>query len=406
MLRRLKHQVLVPCRGACSVFSLHDSLRRCVFVITYQRQTVVMQIGIAVNVLIIETSCTKNSLSLAMVRLIDKVLRGSNEEVRTQTDIISRLYGESVAKNPSIYRFLVKKVETVVNVTSDSRNEETQSTDENLINLLKAIDMCRVELTTHFLCQFLLNFITCCKSSASTTRQRHIIRLNGTNLLIKRLMLYMKGSEYCPNVDVICSILILLFARDKLFCLKARLCGLISLFQKNLLSIAKDRRISVMQVCCCSIRSVPNARIFGKNENLMSDLIKAIVDFSDAEIVVRLMEILYIIIKFISHIFAENSVIMTILESNDILNILTRQFKKYFKPRFCSSEFVDLEICLFTLASLRNLTKLRRNRERLKETGALQIFYSAISTIYNYEEYGSDFASKKYYMKVQVMSDF
>ncbi|VDM11855.1 unnamed protein product [Wuchereria bancrofti] len=254
--------------------------------------------------------------------------------------------------------------------------------------------VCRNELTTSFFCQFLLGFITCCKPSVfsykfthffqefyslystSLIRQRRIIRLDGTNSLIRRFASFIAESVYCSSIDILSSLLIMLYVRDKKFCLKVRLDGLIMLFRKKLLLLAKDRKmISVLQLCCCCIRSVQNARMFGRSQEFVKNLITSIISGTDAIIVARLVEILYIIIKF------KNRLIMTVLESNDIFAMLTKTFQKYFQQRFITSEQTTLEICLFTVASLRNLMRLKRNRERLLAIGAMETFGSAISLI-------------------------
>lgn len=49
---------------------------------------------------------------------------------------------------------------------------------------------------------------------------------------------------------------------------------------------------------------------------------------------------------------------MAILELNDIFVVLIKTFQKYLQQRFIASEQAILEICLFTVASLRNLIRL------------------------------------------------
>uniref|UniRef100_A0AAF5Q2J7 Peptidase M14 domain-containing protein n=1 Tax=Wuchereria bancrofti TaxID=6293 RepID=A0AAF5Q2J7_WUCBA len=320
----------------------------------------------------------QNSLSASVIRLIEMVLKGDNEaKLREQTEISIKLYSESAAKNVSSYRFLLKGTDQSISFsTATFQDVNNRSTDEYLGQLLKAIEVCRNELTTSFFCQFLLGFITCCKPSASLIRQRRIIRLDGTNSLIRRFASFIAESVYCSSIDILSSLLIMLYVRDKKFCLKVRLDGLIMLFRKKLLLLAKDRKmISVLQLCCCCIRSVQNARMFGRSQEFVKNLITSIISGTDAIIVARLVEILYIIIKF------KNRLIMTVLESNDIFAMLTKTFQKYFQQRFITSEQTTLEICLFTVASLRNLMRLKRNRERLLAIGAMETFGSAISLI-------------------------
>ncbi|VDK78886.1 unnamed protein product, partial [Onchocerca ochengi] len=286
------------------------------------------------------------------------------------------------AKSVSSYRFLLKSTEQNVNFSIITfQNINSRFNDEYLVQLLKAIEVCRHELTTSFFCRFLLGFITCCKPSASLIRQRRIIRLDGTNSLIRCFVSFIANPVHCSSIDMLCSLLIMLYVRDKKFCLKVRLNGLIVLFQKNLFLFAKDKKmISVLQLCCCCIRSVQNARMFGKNQEFIKDLITAIISGTDAKIVARLTEILYVIIKF------KNRFIMTILESNDIFAMLTKTFQKYLQQWFTASGRDFLEICLFTVASLRNLIRLKRNRERLLAVGAMETFNAAISLIDNNKE--------------------
>uniref|UniRef100_A0A0R3RFM4 Meiosis inhibitor protein 1 n=1 Tax=Elaeophora elaphi TaxID=1147741 RepID=A0A0R3RFM4_9BILA len=327
----------------------------------------------------------QNPLSSSVIRLIGMVLRGDSEKtVNEQTEISVKLYNESAAKSVSSYRFLLKGTDQNVNFpTTTLQDVNNRSTDEFLVQLLKAIEVCRSEVTTTFFCQLLLDFITCCKPSASLIRQRRIIRLDGTNSLIRCFVLFIAESVHCSCIDLLCSLLIMLYVRDKKFCLKVRLDGLIMLFQKKLLLLAKDKKmISVLQLCCCCIRSVQNARMFGRNQEFIKNLIAAIVSGTDTIAVARLTEILYVIIKF------KNRLVMTTLESNDIFVILTKTFQKYVQQQF--SEQAVLEICLFTVASLRNLIRLKRNRERLQAIGAMETFHSAISLINDDKEYLDD----------------
>ncbi|VBB29223.1 unnamed protein product [Acanthocheilonema viteae] len=124
--------------------------------------------------------------------------------------------------------------------------------------------------------------------------------------------------------------------------------------------------------------------MFGRSQKFLKNLIIAIISGTDIIVVARLTEIFYVIIKF------KNRLIMAILESNDIFVVLTRTFQKYLQQRFTASEQAILEICLFTVASLRNLIRLKRNKERLLAIGALEMFNSAISFISNDEEYLDD----------------
>ncbi|CAG9537251.1 unnamed protein product [Cercopithifilaria johnstoni] len=326
----------------------------------------------------------QNSLSASVIRLIEMVLKGDSEaKLHEQTEISIKLYTESVAKSVSSYRFLLKGADQNVSFpTTTFQDINDRSINECLVKLLKAIEVCRSELATSFFCRLLLGFITCCKPSASLIRQRRIIRLDGTNSLIRCFVSFIAESVHCSCIDMLCSLLIMLYVRDKKFCLKVRLNGLITLFQKKLLLLAKDRRmISVLQLCCCCIRSVQNARMFGRSQKIMRNLITAIISGTDIIVVARLTEILYVIIKF------KNRLVMTILESNDIFTILTKTFQKYLQQRFSASEQAILEICLFTVVSLRNLIRLKRNRERLLAIGAMETFNSAISLINNDEEY-------------------
>ncbi|KAM3722007.1 Cytosolic carboxypeptidase [Dirofilaria immitis] len=332
----------------------------------------------------------RNPLSISVVRLIEIVLKGdSDTKLHEQTEISIKLYNESAAKNNSTYRFLLKGIKQNDNFSVNTfQNMSSRSSNEYLVKLLKAIEVCRNELTTSFFCRLLLGFITCCKPSASLVRQHRIIRLDGTNSLIRCFVSYIANLVHCSSIDMLCSLLIMLYVRDKKFCLKVRLDGLITLFQKNILLLAEDKKmISVLQLCCCCIRSVQNARMFGKSQEFIKGLITAIISGTEAIIVARLSEILYVIIKF------KNRLIMTILESNNIFVILIETFQKYVQQRFTASERDILEICLFTVASLRNLIKLKRNREHLIAIGAVETFNSAISLINNDKEYLDDGSS-------------
>ncbi|VDK75035.1 unnamed protein product [Litomosoides sigmodontis] len=325
----------------------------------------------------------QNLLSTSVIRLIEMVLKGDSEaKLHEQTEVSNKLYSESAEKNVSSYRFLLKSADQNMKFSTDAlQNINNRSPDECLVQLLKAIEVCRSELTTSFLCRLLLGFITYCKPSASLIRQRRIIRLDGTNSLIRCFVSFIAESVHYSCIDMLCSLLIMLYVRDKKFCLKVRLDGLIALFQKKLLLLAKDRKmISVLKLCCCCIRSVQNARIFGRSQKFMKNLLAAIMSDTDTIVVARLTEILYVIIKF------KNRLVMSILESNDIFDILTKNFRKYLQQRFTESEKAVMEICFFTVASLRNLIGLQRNRERLLSIGAMETFNSAVSLIGNEKE--------------------
>uniref|UniRef100_A0A915PWF3 Uncharacterized protein n=1 Tax=Setaria digitata TaxID=48799 RepID=A0A915PWF3_9BILA len=342
----------------------------------------------------------QNPLSLSIIRLIEMVLKGDSEaELHEQTEISIRLYSESAAKSVSSYRFLLKGAEqSTSSSTSAYLDLNRRPTDEYLVQLLKAIEVCRSELTTSFFCRLLLGFITCCKPSASLIRQRRIIRLDGTNSLIRCFVSFISESVHGSSIDILCSLLIMLYVRDKKFCLKVRLVGLIMLFQKNLLLFAKDRKMPVLQLCCCCIHSVQNARIFGKSKKFIKDLIAAITTCTDATVVARLAEILYVIIKF------KNRPVMVILESNDIFDILTKIFEKYLQQQFGATEQAVLEICLFTVASLRNLIRLKRNRERFIAIGAIETFHSAISLISNDKKLDNHTSVKPSVMTLQYLN--
>ncbi|VDO69040.1 unnamed protein product [Onchocerca flexuosa] len=99
---------------------------------------------------------------------------------------------------------------------------------------------------------------------------------------------------------------------------------------------------------------------------------------------------------------------MNILESNDIFAMLTKTFRKYLQQCFSASGRDFLEICLFTVASLRNLQRLKRNRERLSAIGAMEMFNAAISLIDNVKEYlddGSSLGSSIITLKVRFYKE-
>ncbi|MCP9264287.1 Cytosolic carboxypeptidase 1 [Dirofilaria immitis] len=91
----------------------------------------------------------------------------------------------------------------------------SRSSNEYLVKLLKAIEVCRNELTTSFFCRLLLGFITCCKPSASLVRQHRIIRLDGTNSLIRCFVSYIANLVHCSSIDMLCSLLIMLYVRER-----------------------------------------------------------------------------------------------------------------------------------------------------------------------------------------------
>ncbi|VDN18041.1 unnamed protein product [Gongylonema pulchrum] len=275
-------------------------------------------------------------ITKSILHLINLILKGANaQKVREQAELVAKLYDESLEKNPVTYRFLLKNASADDYLRFDPLSgTNSRFSNEPLFRLLKAIEVCRDEFTTLLLCRILMGFVTQCGSSASeVVRQKLIIRMDGTNSLIRCFLSYFRLAAVEGSVvDILTSLLIML---------------------------AQQAR---------------NARMFGKSEKFVTGILAAIVDGAmDASVVARLMEMLFFIIKF------RNRAIMSLLESQSIFSVLLRVFDEHFQQRFVAP--AHLEICAFAVTSLSNLARLRCHREHLVSADAQKVFQSAMLII-------------------------
>uniref|UniRef100_A0A0N5AU36 Transmembrane protein n=1 Tax=Syphacia muris TaxID=451379 RepID=A0A0N5AU36_9BILA len=125
--------------------------------------------------------------------------------------------------------------------------------------LLEAVERCRDSLAMIMLCRLVHGYLTRCKRNTSICRQRRLLRLDATTSLIKALRAFLRRTR--PSrlrmiaVGAITAVLILLSPKDRHFCLKIRLGGLLSRFRYHLLCSFEFLSATLLQLICISIRS-------------------------------------------------------------------------------------------------------------------------------------------------------
>lgn len=323
------------------------------------------------------------SLTALFMLLIQEARSPQPNAVHDIAREINTLYDSKIEQRPSTYRFMLclkKKCHPGPpegpSVSGEEGDERGQ--DDIMLQLLGAIQHCADDLATIILCRLLQGYVTQCKPFATQRRQRRLLRLDAANFVLKSMLSYMKDfvttSLRIAAIDALAALLLIISARDRKFMLKVRLGGMIGPIRERLFGPDELCTIALLKLACRCVRSPRNAQLFGKQREFATQLVARLNDKestsneSRALKTARFSEILYFV--------SRNRKCKTALIDERVIPVVKTLFEKHFRLRL--TDAAHLELCLISVACLRQFSKTKSSREELISNGALEMCEHAI----------------------------
>ncbi|VDM42669.1 unnamed protein product [Toxocara canis] len=315
------------------------------------------------------------------------------------TEVIIRLFFFQTEQHASTYRFLLcvktksSRALLGAEVGASGVEGDDRGQDDIMIRLLKAVEFTSDDLAKIMLCRLLGGYMSHCKPAAAQRRQRRLLRLDGANFVMRALVTALKDpsqtSMHLVAVDALAAVLLAISAKDRKFTLKARLVGLIGALHSRLFASEELCTLTLLRLMCRCVRSSRNAQLLGRCRHFSTEIVARIGDASSAmgELsslkLARLTEILYFVSKNSTPEF-----LISVLEKckSALLDemavpVVKRLFERQFEMRL--SDTNHLELCLISLACLRQFSKMNRGRDQLISEGVLEMCEHAIDSVAN-----------------------
>ncbi|KHN80416.1 Cytosolic carboxypeptidase 1 [Toxocara canis] len=332
----------------------------------------------------------ESQLTNLFLLLIDEA--NSRAEVSVQRQIaqlINDLFGTETEQHASTYRFLLcvktksSRALLGAEVGASGVEGDDRGQDDIMIRLLKAVEFTSDDLAKIMLCRLLGGYMSHCKPAAAQRRQRRLLRLDGANFVMRALVTALKDpsqtSMHLVAVDALAAVLLAISAKDRKFTLKARLVGLIGALHSRLFASEELCTLTLLRLMCRCVRSSRNAQLLGRCRHFSTEIVARIGDASSAmgELsslkLARLTEILYFVSK--------NKKCKSALLDEMAVPVVKRLFERQFEMRL--SDTNHLELCLISLACLRQFSKMNRGRDQLISEGVLEMCEHAIDSVAN-----------------------
>uniref|UniRef100_A0A9J2PB05 Uncharacterized protein n=1 Tax=Ascaris lumbricoides TaxID=6252 RepID=A0A9J2PB05_ASCLU len=310
----------------------------------------------------------------------------SNDTAYSRVD--RRLQAE---ERTSTYRFMLCLKKKRPALPKEELNTSAEDGDEQLqedimFRLLRAIEVLYslVDFTFHILMnQIFLEFcaVQSRKRLAAQRRLRCLVRLDGAIFVMRALVLALKdhtpASLHLVAVDALAALLLVISTRDGKFTLKARLIGLIDAIHSRMFVGEELCTLALLRLMCRCLRSPRNAQLLGRYRSFPARIVVHLDDVNSSmgELsslkVARFAEILYFVSK--------NKKCRSAMLDEMVIPVVKRLFERHFEMRLCDA--CHLELCLISLACLRQLSKTKRGRDQLISNGALEMCERAISSV-------------------------
>uniref|UniRef100_A0A914ZSG6 Cytosolic carboxypeptidase 1 n=2 Tax=Parascaris univalens TaxID=6257 RepID=A0A914ZSG6_PARUN len=326
-------------------------------------------------------------LTTLFVALIQQANSRAHEAVQHETaQRISDLFDSEAQECASTYRFmlcLTKKPSAVpkeeLGTSTEDGGEHLQ--DDIMFRLLRAIELTCDDLARVMLCRFLHGYLSNCKPRAAQRRLRCLLRLDGAIFVMRALVLALKDhtstSIHLVAVDTLASLLLVISTRDGKFALKARLVGLIGAIHSRMFVGEELCTLALLRLMCRCIRSPRNAQLLGKYRSFPARIASHLDDVSSSMgessslKMARFAEILYFVSK--------NKKCRSAMLDEMVIPVVKRLFERHFEMGL--RDACHLELCLISLACLRQLSKTKRGRDQLISNGALEMCERAINSV-------------------------
>ncbi|KAE9547372.1 hypothetical protein FO519_009416 [Halicephalobus sp. NKZ332] len=328
---------------------------------------------------------------------------------------------ETPPSRPSSSKF---RPSTQSGASFDGKEKEGATQDEIIQKLLLAIEFSKDELATIVLCRLLRGYAVACKDPIGQRRLRRLVRLDAANHCLRAMRPIFQDQNPSPlqimAIDALSLALIHVSAKDRKITLKVRLAGLIPFLVKRIEEADRLWATSTLLklICRCCLRSVRNAQAMGREKNFAEKLVAVLSAYNSIELrasteatafasgttssmsyettsqtllpfdgnsefevmaaaneaalkMARLVEILFLA--------AKNKRNKSVLIDRGVIPVLVKVYNSHFERRYV--EVIHLEIAFITIASFRQLIKIKKGKEELINLNGLGLCESSIRSL-------------------------
>ncbi|KAI6230904.1 Cytosolic carboxypeptidase 1 [Aphelenchoides besseyi] len=332
----------------------------------------------------ISTSCTNVSANVAVASPTSST---SSNSIDSSNDTVSfaNVVNTSTPSGSKSMSFL-------------SSGESAKDTTENrILQLVKAIELSSDEMATMVLCRLLEGYVAVGTKGSKRRRLRQMVQLDAANFLLRSIRAHLSDSNPTPfavmTTEILITTTVRVCVKDNKLQLKVRLLGLLQLLAMRILEVDRIHCTQVLlQFTCKTLKSPRNSQLMGRDRQFAERFTNVLVAFNAIECadsvpfvprttnpdaysgpdkMARLIEILFYVTK--------NRKNKSYLLDQGIIGVLKNIFENHFERR--AYDLVHSEIAIITVAVIRHLCKSRKGKDEMANLKILEMCESSITQL-------------------------